>query len=225
MRADVIASLLANSAKRARIEERFWIKVKRRGSDDCWEWTLKPHRHTGYGTFFVTRVGDRLFSEGAHRVAWMLAHGQPPPYSIVCHSCDNRLCCNPQHLFLGSHDDNMRDMRRKGRSLRGEKNVSAKLTEAQVQAILSSNKTHRELAEAFGVARRTISHIKRGTSWNHVAGLKGRAKFGGKKLTVADVREIKRSDETSRILAERFGVHYQSVWAIRSGLSWRHVEP
>lgn len=94
---------------------RFESKIDRSGGPDaCWPWMGCTQSNTGYG---ATSVGRR--DMGAHRRAWELAHGPIPAGMHVCHHCDNRICCNPAHLFLGTHNDNMADMCRKGRQARG----------------------------------------------------------------------------------------------------------
>lgn len=87
------------------IEERFWSKVEIVGENDCWLWQAGKHRQ-GYGMF---QFGGKMIP--AHRVAYALAVAEPKE-SFVCHKCDNPPCCNPRHLFLGSHLD---DMASKGR--------------------------------------------------------------------------------------------------------------
>lgn len=91
----------------------FWAKVDMRGPDECWEYQgyVTPE---GYGWAYTgTMKGQR--THGAHRQAWILTNGPIPAEKLVCHHCDNRRCCNPKHLFVGTTFDNMRDMVRKGR--------------------------------------------------------------------------------------------------------------
>lgn len=91
-------------------EQRFWAKVDQRGPDECWPWKLSCDRY-GYGA--IRHAGKQT---GAHRVAWEMANGRAPGGMCVCHRCDNRRCCNPAHLWLGTHRDNMIDCAAKGRT-------------------------------------------------------------------------------------------------------------
>lgn len=87
----------------------FWDKVERNPLTDCLEWTGRMGRD-GYGKLKIKGKEKR-----AHRVAYQIGYGLDPKELFVCHKCDNPKCVNPQHLFLGTHTDNMQDMLRKGR--------------------------------------------------------------------------------------------------------------
>jgi hypothetical protein len=105
----------------------FWSRVNVSGADDCWEWKASVDKDTGYGNFcWNTKRG------WAHRFAWFATHGEIPAKMCVCHHCDNRICVNPKHLFLGTIADNNRDMFKKGR---GKNNPRPNITPEQVVLI------------------------------------------------------------------------------------------
>lgn len=89
------------------LEERFWAKVEK--TDGCWLWTAALST-TGYG-----RIGVGKKMAYTHRLSWEMHNGPIPPGMHICHHCDNPKCVRPDHLFLGTRTDNMRDMWRKGR--------------------------------------------------------------------------------------------------------------
>lgn len=154
----------------------FWAKVDRSGGPDaCWLWT----RYTapnGYGQ--VGRDGKLAL---AHRVAYELGHGQEPGGLLVCHRCDNPPCCNPAHLFLGTHADNMADAKRKGRATgpKGFTNPNTRLTFDQVQEIRrryriwpagrgGTRSNARALAAEFGVCKQYVTELVAG-KWRKAA--------------------------------------------------------
>jgi hypothetical protein len=147
---------------------RFWSKVAKGEGSGCWLWTAGSRQ--GYGQFGVAagRVVD------AHRISWELANGPIPAGLFVCHTCDVRICVRPDHLFLGTHSDNMQDMHRKGRAntraVCGEEHYAARLTEADVRAIrTATGQTLSALARAFGVSRTHIRDIRIGKKWAYLA--------------------------------------------------------
>lgn len=139
------------------------IKVSESG---CWEWQRSLFR-TGYG-----RVRFEGKSCSVHRVAYKVFKGEIPADLCVMHSCDNRKCCNPAHLSLGTASDNMKDMVAKGRNHkvdnRGESNGKATLTVELVTAIYLDKRSHKEIAKEFNVAQSTVSRLKGGKRWHHV---------------------------------------------------------
>lgn len=147
----------------------FWAKVDRgEGPRACWPWRGYVGRG-GYGhTWYRGACID------AHRLAYILTHEHVTGFYVcVCHRCDNRRCCNPTHLFLGSRDDNQKDMARKGRSAYGARLNMAVLTEKQVVAIrheyaagLSSRKT----AKKYGTSRGNVDLIVSGVTWRRTPG-------------------------------------------------------
>lgn len=111
----------------------------------------------------------RLYYKGryvrAHRLAYELKFGQFNLDLKVCHKCDTPACMNPDHLFIGTHNDNMIDMVTKGRSGKGERHSRVKLERYQVIEIRESKEICKVLAERYNVSWQTISDIKRGATW------------------------------------------------------------
>lgn len=150
-------------ARLERAEARFRARV--RVGDGCWIWTGRIT--DGYG--YVWWEGKHA---RAHRVAWLLEHGEPPDDRFVLHRCDEPSCVRPSHLYLGTHEENMRDMRERDRPCFGERHPSAKLTDAQVIEIRTRHArgdvSCAMLAEDFPVSATMIKRIVRGDAWRRV---------------------------------------------------------
>ncbi len=147
--------------------ERFWSKCSK--GDACWNWTGRKFRH-GYGIFCINYHGKKRHLS-ANRLAYALHSKTDPAELFVCHTCDNRACVNPAHLFLGTHQDNIADMKSKGRQCRGEGKPSAKLTEEDVRAIreeYSKGVWPSILAKRHGVSSRHVKRIAKRKKWKHV---------------------------------------------------------
>ena len=145
----------------------FWAKVDVRGPDDCWEWTAFKDR--GYGVFGVFGVTGG--PQGAHRVSAHLA-GMKIEGLYVCHHCDNPCCVNPNHLFVGTNADNMRDKMQKGRGAKGESAGPAKLTADQVlemRALYATGRwTQKGLADRYSVSPEQVCNIVNRKQWKHI---------------------------------------------------------
>lgn len=131
----------------------------------CIEWQGSRDKNE-YGTF---RSGKR--DHKAHRFAYEKTFGIIPRGMLVCHTCDNPPCCNPDHLFLGTSKDNSNDCVTKGRQARGVWNANAKINDHMVCTIremYKKGKTQQEIANTFGLFQTTISRIVRGVAWKHV---------------------------------------------------------
>lgn len=124
---------------------------------DCWPWIGRT-THDGYGQI---QIGKSTYL--VHRLQYYIYTEIDPGELLVCHTCDNPRCCNPNHLFLGTDADNNRDCLNKGRHkcLRGEIHLDAKLSDLEIQEIRNSMLTQKELAEKYGVTQPHISRIKR----------------------------------------------------------------
>lgn len=118
---------------------------------------------TGYG---VGQIAGRLIA--SHRLAYEVRHGEIPKGMHVCHACDVRACINPDHLFVGTHQDNMQDKVSKARQSRGEVHGMAKIYEEQALFILKSGMSNSELAKMFGITRDHVAIIKSGKAWKHL---------------------------------------------------------
>lgn len=158
---------------RKTLAERFWPKVrKHRHPDKCWSWRASTHKD-GYGWI---KIAGRM--DLAHRASWMVNFGAIPRGLYVLHKCDNPVCTNPKHLFLGTQIDNMKDMSAKGRRIgrptsgKGERAGGAKLTEKQVLAIRSryamGGVSQCALAKRYGLTPSPIGQIINRITWRHI---------------------------------------------------------
>lgn len=155
---------MPNKYRKIPPETRFWEKVKK--TDACWLWTAALDKK-GYGSI---GVGNRHVK--AHRFSYTIHRGEIPDGMLVCHHCDNPACVNPDHLFLGTADDNNKDRCNKGRGAIGEKSGAAKLSESDVIYIRDELKNHRKgirsMAREMGVTHTTIRQIVNRVIWKHI---------------------------------------------------------
>lgn len=175
MRQLLMASLRSDGRPRrgTPIEVRLWGQCVVTESG-CWEFS--GMKSDGYGVIHFRRLNMK-----AHRVAWILSHGDLGDLWVL-HRCDNRPCCNPSHLFIGDCADNNRDRHAKGRSRslfstghkvnQGSRCGKAKLSESDIPVIrdlIRTGASQRVIADLYGVHNSQISRIKSGRFWSHVA--------------------------------------------------------
>ena len=158
--------------QRIPIRVRFWRFVRKQPGDYCWEWRGARNR-SGYG-FFTVEPGELRY---AHRVAYELEVGPIPADRMVCHRCDNPSCVRPDHLFLGTALDNLRDASEKGRldyspqrraARCGEGNPNARLTWEAARAIRrrrAEGATYSQIRREFGVGMGTVAAVLSGLTW------------------------------------------------------------
>ena len=159
---------------------RFWAKVKK-SENGCWEWTAATA--SGYGRI---RINGNV--ESAHRISYMIHFNESPGHLLVCHKCDNKLCVNPGHLFLGSYSDNLKDAIDKGINTpptggrkfeKGHKPKNKRLSDeeaAHIKMLILNrgNKTLNDIAKETGVPASTIKDISSGRSYVNIRQLHGR---------------------------------------------------
>jgi hypothetical protein len=137
----------------------------------CWLW-MGNLNHKGYG-----QIGEGAHSMVAtHRVSYAHYKGEIPSGMQVLHACDVPSCCNPEHLWLGTHQDNVDDKMRKGRHVagrhtksRGSNNGNSKLAETEARAIKFGRMSYAETAKTFGVSKSLVFAIRKGKAWKHLA--------------------------------------------------------
>lgn len=140
----------------------FWDKVVK--TNDCWNW-IAYKDSKGYGKFNFNGRTTRT-----HRVSWILNFGDPGKMCVL-HKCDNRSCVNPDHLFLGTYEDNNKDRNDKERQAKGSVIGISKLTEKDIPIIrkrIANGETYRSIAKDYHISHVQISYINTGKTWSHV---------------------------------------------------------
>jgi hypothetical protein len=160
----------AHPKKHIPFSERFWALVEK--GPGCWNWKGCDDGQQGYG-----RIKYEQRNIGAHRASWLLHFGEIPDGLHVCHGCDNPKCVRPEHLFLGTNEENRADCVAKGRQKcgdnRGSRHGMSKVTEVDVKAIRAAyipqkhgNKA--KIAAQFGISESAVVQIIWRKRWQHL---------------------------------------------------------
>jgi hypothetical protein len=214
------------------LEERFWEKVDKKDENECWEWK-GAITSRGYGSILN---GSKL--ESAHRVAYILRNGKIPDEMLVLHSCDNRKCCNVNHLFLGTYQDNMDDMVSKERSYKpiGEKHPNTDLTWDIINEIrekYSKGWTVKKLSEEYNINISVLYSIIENINWkdvnykyiNNGKGFIGRITNAKKtRKEVNEIREKYKNGISISNLAKESELTWQNIKYIVTNKSWYDLE-
>lgn len=226
--------------------DRFWKRVVK-AKTGCWLWT-GGFADNGYGK---VSLGKGISSYLAHRMAFIIANGFIPQ-PCVLHSCDVRACVNPLHLHEGTHEENMDEMAKRGRSgpsiyphlYEGSKNGRASIDERtaiKIYRLLKSGMFVKDVARKFGVHRTLVTQVGQGMTWVKVTGgkplpkrhspinpaliLRG-SKRGHSKLTEADIPKIRsflKQGKSSVAVAKIFKVSPTVICRVRNKTCWNHV--
>lgn len=159
---------LSASGARLAPPDKEWLLENRKinPSTQCWEWTGSKTKY-GYG-----RVRSHGKSYGIHALSYSFWVGENPLKLMICHKCDNRICFNPEHLFLGTAKENTQDAVKKGRLAKGENHGSNILTQNQVLEIILKRKPNASTAQYYGVSQSTVQAIRSGKIWSWLTGIK-----------------------------------------------------
>jgi len=148
------------------LQERFWNNITPADENTCWKWKGNINSN-GYG-----RISIKKKHIYAHRASWIIHFGCIPKGLHVLHHCDNPSCVNPDHLFIGTNLDNIKDKVKKRRQSVGEERPASKLNNDLVRRIRylfhEKGYSNKELSKLFGVSRSQISDVSHYKSWRHV---------------------------------------------------------
>ena len=187
-------------------------------NEGCWEWKGSRYK-TGYGQFSIKNKQIT-----AHRASWIIHYGEIPKGLHVCHKCDNRICANPQHLFLGTPKDNTQDMIVKGRKPDPWNKVFSAEQEKQMHELYLQGCKQRDIAKKFGTLQSSVWHIIR--KFEDSKSLMGEGNCNAK-FNDEDIIKIRSMFVPYKMscvkIAKLYGVHVTTIQRIIYRQTWSHV--
>lgn len=193
----------------------------------CWVWVKKRQKNKdyNYGIFVIYEKGKKRIYCGAHRYSYLVHVGEIPDGRCVLHKCDNPLCVNPKHLFIGTNEDNVNDMLSKGRQAKGSRCSRSKLKERDILKIWELDERgfdSVEISKRIGCSRDNVRAILRGETWKHVGPNKPIvhkvSNFGRPPRAIEDTFLVvdiwKRRKLSTREIAHETGIPKSTVWRI-----------
>lgn len=226
--------LITDDALAANVAARLDAKLdKTSDPKGCWLFTGKARSSFGYGLMYIGR-DHRKAGHGnspTHRISYVLANRDLPEGKWILHRCDNPPCCNPDHLFAGTHDENMADMMKKQRQQKqqGDEKGCAIYTGAQALAVAKlarEGKSSTEIEKTLRVDKRFVSRVRIGVAWTSVTGLDRGELKSKRKLTEDDVIAIRHHHANGASLdelASRFGVSPSNISMVVNRRTWKKV--
>lgn len=182
----------------------------------CWICTSHALSKDGYPQLHAKNKSGNM-----SRILYESIYGELPKEMYVCHRCDNRSCINPDHLFVGTQQDNMDDMCAKGRGQSGERKPAAKLREEQVAEILSCSDSAAKIASRYGVSSSTVLDIKRRKTWAFIVPSSEISPPKKTKKIDADIaRSIRTDHRSNNEIAQEYGIRAAQVRRIKNGTRW-----
>lgn len=201
------------------LAERFWEKVAKAGPDECWLW-MAAKSGLGKLKYGFINEGPPLGRQvKAHRVSWVLHFGEIPEGMCVCHKCDVPLCVNPAHLFLGTHDDNMRDAKIKKRTALGKRNGAHTHPDKRACGERSGSRLH---PENVVKGKRHHFHNRPETRANNIGERNASAVLSEEK--VLELRARHAAGKISfKALANIYGISPSMAHLIVRRKNWKHI--
>jgi hypothetical protein len=227
------------SGKSVPILSRILSKIKEDEITGCWNFTgatiesrggkSKNSRKAGRYGYIGISIEGKHKNILVHRYMYWHHFLNPQGFELnkltkemcVCHKCDNTLCCNPDHLFLGTNKDNSQDASKKGRLQKGEDHTGSKLTESQVLEIFKMKGTLKEIAYKYNIKSHTVLDIKNREIWNWLTKNETPViENHSTKLTETQVLEIYAMEGNRVEIGKKYRVSHRTVTAIKAGTNW-----